>query len=200
MWATRADGACATSGFRAQGALLHKNPLLAWARRRALLAPSNPLSCGRPRTKRPAGARAWMRAIPPSAQDALSAEPGRGPRTRRAGCPAGATSGVPILWVTSPWASTAPQERRERRSRPRRGAGQDARSQEKVTRPQGCGRTTQGRESVSREKRYRRSSPYERNPIPRFNKNNANADSATTNPTINAYAVSNGTSLIPSKP
>lgn len=56
------------------------------------------------------------------------------------------------------------------------------------------------RNPVSREKRYRRSSPYERNPIPRFNKNNANADSATTNPTINAYAVSSGTSLIPSRP
>ena len=39
-------------------------------------------------------------------------------------------AGVSFLWVTFLWTSTAPQERRERRSRPRRGAEQDARSKE----------------------------------------------------------------------
>jgi len=40
-------------------------------------------------------------------------------------------TGVCFLWVTFLCTSTAPQERREQRSWPRSGGGQDARSQER---------------------------------------------------------------------
>jgi len=54
----------------------------------------------------------------------------RNPAARSEPAAGGRVTRVPFLLVTSLWASTAPQERRERRSRPQRGGGQDARSQE----------------------------------------------------------------------
>ncbi|AND67651.1 hypothetical protein ATSB10_01970 [Dyella thiooxydans] len=49
----------------------------------------------------PQGGLAWMRASSTSGQEPCRRTPGTHPRTRRAGCPQGAPSGCPSLWLLS---------------------------------------------------------------------------------------------------
>jgi len=77
----------------------------------------------------PEGARAGSARGRCAHKDVRSAPPGTCSRTRRAGCPESAPPGVCFFGYFL-CTSTAPQERREQRSWPRSGEGQDARSQE----------------------------------------------------------------------
>ena len=109
----------------------------------------NPLSCGRPRTKRPAGARARMRAIPSSAQGCAvdgtrprPADPvGRMPTGRN-------VRGALSLGYFSLGKHCAAGAARTAKpaTKGRRAGCPESRE---VTSPQGCGLNTQGRESVS---------------------------------------------------
>ena len=95
-----------------------------------------PYGAASARRKSPKGRAKDARTFAASTWTCCQRTSGARSRTRRAGCPEGAPSGVCFFGYFR-CASTAPQERREQRSRPRSGGGQDARSQESDPLPEG---------------------------------------------------------------
>jgi len=82
--------------------LLQRDPLCAHDAR---CSSGVPVSAGGRRSIRPAGARTRGARVRRQRMDALSANPDRRSRTRRAGCPKGGAAGVSFLGVTLLWTS-----------------------------------------------------------------------------------------------
>ncbi len=86
-----------------------------------------PFSAGGRRSIRPAGARARRARVRRQRMDALSANPGRRSRIRRAGCPEGGAVGVPFLLVPFLWASKEKEPARRDAGRTCTDAGRSSR-------------------------------------------------------------------------
>ena len=87
-----------------------------------------PFSAGERRSIRPAGARAGRARVRRQRTDALSANPGRRSRTRRAGCPEGGAVGGPFLLVPFLWASKEKEPARRDAGRTNTDVGRFSRS------------------------------------------------------------------------